>query len=92
MKIRNEQRAYERDERRLKKERLIRKRSLRIYRRVTIIFLGLMLIAGVFLVVKKDKTYSETENRMLAQKPEFSMDSLISGQFMQDVESFSHRM
>ena len=86
--MRNEQRAYERDERRLKKERLIRKRSLRIYRRVTIIFLGLMLIAGVFLVVKKDKTYSETENRMLAQKPEFSMDSLISGQFMQDVESY----
>lgn len=35
-----------------------------------------------------DKEYSESENRMLAQAPEFSLTNLASGKFMTDMEDY----
>lgn len=35
-----------------------------------------------------DKAFSETENRNLAQKPEFSIQNLISGKFSKDFEQY----
>lgn len=78
----------EQEDRRSRRERLIQQRSFRIYKKATLVFLGLILAAGVCLIFQKDKAYSETENRMLAQKPEFSLANLASGQFMQDMESY----
>lgn len=69
------------------RQRLLRQRSFRIYRVVTIIFLGVILVAGIANLVTKDKTYSEAENRMLAQKANISLSGIFSGEYMKDVES-----
>lgn len=45
-------------------------------------------MATVFNLFGKDKTYSETENRMLAQKPEFSLYALANGSYMSDMEDY----
>lgn len=45
------------------------------------IFLFFLIIAFAFNLFSKDKKYSESENRMLAQKPEFSMANLASGKY-----------
>ncbi|MDZ4910703.1 hypothetical protein GNF68_17155, partial [Clostridium perfringens] len=42
--------------------------------------LFLVLFVGANIIVK-DKTFSETENRMLAGKPKFSVDKLLEGRF-----------
>lgn len=70
------------------KKRLIRQRSFRIYRMVTVVFLVFILVVGIVNFVKKDKTYSETENRMLAQKATMTLANLASGEYMTDVENY----
>ena len=54
------------------------------------ISLFLAFIFGLFLVnfLIPDRTFSPIENRMLAQKPEFSWEGLFSGEFMQDFEAY----
>ena len=52
---------------------------------IFLVFLCVML-AGCLLL--PDKAFSETENRTLAQKPEFSWKALVSGKFTQDVETY----
>lgn len=52
------------------------------------IFLFFLIIAFAFNLFSKDKKYSESENRMLAQKPEFSMANLASGKYMKDMEDY----
>lgn len=42
----------------------------------------------VSFFVRKDKDFSETENRYLAQKPDFSWENVLSGKYMQDVEEY----
>ncbi len=76
------------EERRRRREKIYRERTFKIYIKITIIFLLFLLITCVFNIFSKDKEYSETENRMLAQKPEFSLDSLASGDFMTDMEDY----
>lgn len=76
------------EEKRLRKQKILRERSAKIYIRITGVFLLFLLIATVFNLFGKDKTFSETENRMLAQKPEFSLNSLTSGKFMSDMEDY----
>ncbi|MGN0403425.1 MAG: DHHW family protein [Acetatifactor sp.] len=39
-------------------------------------------------LVKKDREFSETENRYLSQKPAFSMENFFSGQYTREVESY----
>ena len=48
-------------------------------------------IGGVFLLslVLPKKEFSELENRFLAQTPEFSLESLQSGDFMADAEDYT---
>ena len=76
------------EEKRRRREKIYRERTFKIYIKITIIFLLFLLITCVFNIFSKDKEYSETENRMLAQKPEFSLDSLASGDFMTDMEDY----
>ena len=76
------------EERRLRKQQVLRERSAKIYIKITGVFLLFLLIATVFNLFNKDKEFSETENRMLAQKPEFSLSSLASGKFMSDMEDY----
>lgn len=70
------------------KQKMRRERSFKIYWKVTAIFLAALLFVGVYLIFHKDKEYSETENRMLAQKPVFSLANVASGKFMTDMESY----
>ena len=49
------------------------------------LFLGALLAAHVLL---PDRAKSETENRTLAQLPEFSWEALKSGAFTEDVEEY----
>ncbi len=53
------------------------------------IFISLIyLITILNMLTPKNKTISEVENRTLAQKPVFSMDSLLSGKYFRDFENF----
>ena len=66
----------------------IKERRFTIYRRITFIVLGFILVGILWSLIQKDKDYSETENRMLAQKPELTLSSLSSGKFMKDMENY----
>ncbi len=52
------------------------------------------LLAAILLLftaadlVNKERVYSETENRLLAKKPEFSRESLLSGEFGEQYETY----
>ncbi len=51
-------------------------------------FLFLTAGAGIFTLAVKDKDFSQAENRMLSQKPHFSLSALFDGSFMADFESW----
>lgn len=76
------------EEKRRRKEKLFYRRSSKIYFKMAGIFLFFLIIAFAFNLFSKDKKYSESENRMLAQKPEFSMANLASGKYMKDMEDY----
>ena len=52
------------------------------------IVIVLIFVISVANIVLPDKDFSEKENRMLAQKPELSMTSLLDGRFMSHSESY----
>lgn len=55
----------------------------------TVGFLCVILLFFVLSdLLQKDKLYSETENRMLAQRPEFNWEKLINGDFMDEYETY----
>lgn len=76
------------EEKRRRKEKLFYQRSSKIYFKMAGIFLFFLIIAFAFNLFSKDKKYSESENRMLAQKPEFSMANLACGKYMKDMEDY----
>lgn len=51
-------------------------------------FILLTAGAGIFTLTAKDREFSDSENRMLSQKPSFSLDRLIDGRFMSDFEGW----
>lgn len=50
-----------------------------------LMFIGTFFVLNTF---SADKEFSEKENRVLAQKPEFSVKSLVSGEFTRDYETY----
>lgn len=76
------------EERQKKRARIYRQRTGKIYFRITCIFLLFMVLAIALNIFMPDKEYSESENRMLAQAPEFSLTNLASGKFMTDMEDY----
>ena len=76
------------EERQLRKQKLFYHRSSKIYIKMAGIFLVFLIVAFAFNLFSKDKKYSESENRMLAQKPVFSMANLTSGKYMKDMEDY----
>lgn len=57
------------------------------------IFTGIIAIVLIFAItltnlILPDREFSEKENRMLAQKPELSLSSLLDGRFMKHCESW----
>lgn len=49
-----------------------------------------LFIGGIFVLnqVKPDEEFSELENRPLAQKPEFTVEDLVSGDYTEDLEEY----
>ena len=76
------------EERQIRKQKLFYHRSSKIYIKMARIFLVFLIVAFAFNLFSKDKKYSESENRMLAQKPVFSMANLTSGKYMKDMEDY----
>lgn len=61
----------------------------RLYDKLRIGFFGLAL-GGLFFasVLHKPSTFSEEENRFLAERPEFTVKKLLDGSFMMDYETY----
>ena len=55
---------------------------------LTGIFIAWIAVFMLAIIALPDKSFSETENRYLAQKPEFSLSALKSGKFAKDFESY----
>lgn len=55
---------------------------------ITCLFLAFLGIFAAANAVTPDKDFSPMENRALAQMPELTRDSLLSGDFMEDFESY----
>lgn len=57
-------------------------------------WINVILISAVILIFtvadffQEDRLFSDTENRMLAQKPKFSLESLFRGTYTQDYETY----
>lgn len=51
-------------------------------------FLGVLLVICLLNLVWPDAEFSETENRMLAQKPSLTLSGIESGRFMEQYESY----
>ena len=57
---------------------------------LTAALLALLLLALTAAdLVKPDRLFSETENRILAQKPESSLENILSGGYEEDYESYA---
>lgn len=55
---------------------------------VTALFCGFLGVVAAANALTPDKSFSELENRNLAQKPALTLQALLSGQFMSDYESY----
>ncbi len=57
---------------------------------LTVALLVLLLLALTAAdLVKPDRLFSDTENRILAQKPESSLENILSGGYEEDYESYA---
>lgn len=72
----------------MNKKSKIRNNKKSYYQASAVIFI---LFIGIFVganLITKDKTYSETENRILATKPNFTIDRLLEGRFTSKFEDY----
>ena len=71
-----------------RQERRNKNKQKKYHKTSAVIFiLFLVLIVGGNIITK-DKTFSETENRMLATKPKFTVDRLLEGRFTSKFEDY----
>ena len=52
------------------------------------LFMGAIIIMGFLTFFGPNKSYSENEKRILSEFPEFSWDSLVSGEFQDGLEKY----
>lgn len=62
------------------------KKSYRII--AAALFLAALFITPALLLFSSDRDFSENENRYLAQRPELSLEAVLSGRFMKDTEKY----
>ena len=53
-----------------------------------LIFLLLLILPGVWMLVSPDRSFSDNENRMLAQQPPLRAADLLSGDFQEGLEQW----
>ena len=62
---------------------------LKIYYSImTLVFLVILIVIVTLNTIKKDIKFSESENRILAQKPKFSIDRLLEGRYTKKYEKY----
>lgn len=62
---------------------------MKIAKRIISVLVSLTLLAGMLLLLLTDKkTFSENENRMLAEFPSFSLSSLRDGDYTAELEEY----
>lgn len=64
------------------------KRKLQRMKAAAIVFLATTGLICLVNLVSRDKEFSEKENRMLEQKPKFTLGAVESGRFMKQYESY----
>lgn len=70
------------------RDRKKQNKQKRYYEASAVLFiLFLILIVGANIITK-DRTFSESENRMLATKPKFTIDRLLEGRFTSKFEDY----
>ena len=75
-------------EKKKKSRRIFKWRLTAAYRTLAILFIVVLVIATAANIFKKDISYSESENRLLTQRPVISWESIKSGRFMTDFENY----
>lgn len=65
-----------------------KKKSLLFFRDMAIVFVLLIFILTILNLLKKDQSFSESENRMLAEKPKFSVERLVQGKYTDGFETY----
>lgn len=73
---------------RSRKKRRIQLYRERWYRLLGMAFVGVLAVFVIINLLKGDREFSENENRNLAQKPEFSKEALLNGQYFSDVDDY----
>lgn len=64
-------------------------KSNKVNRRLmAVVFLLFIAIMSVSNILRREKTFSEEENRNLTGRPEFSISSLLSGEYIKKYESY----
>lgn len=71
-----------------KQRKKLPKGSKRVYTVLAAAFLSVVIIICGAGLLHKDRTFSDRENRMLAQRPELSLTNLSSGRFMRQYEEY----
>lgn len=60
----------------------------KLYSLLCLLLLSAMLLIGLYSLFDRDRVKSDTENRMLAQKPKFSVSALLDGSYISKLESY----
>lgn len=58
------------------------------YKIMCFLFILILAIITLLNIIKEDIKFSDTENRMLAQKPKFTMERFIEGRFTKKFEKY----
>jgi hypothetical protein len=76
------------NERKRKRQRQIRNRKRGFSKCMIFLFAGVLAVVTVVNLILPDRKYSSQENRMLTELPRLSRDSVQSGKFMSQFESY----
>ena len=71
-----------------KRSRTKSNRKKSIYLATMFMFIAVILVLVLVMLLTSDKTFSDRENRVLAQMPSFSLASAADGSFMTDAEDY----
>lgn len=80
--------SVSKEEQRKRKKRLRRLIAERIYKIAAVLFVLTLAAVAIGNLLKKDVEFSESENRILTQKPEWNLREVAAGDFMTQAESY----
>lgn len=82
------EREHHLSERRKELKKRTMRRQISLYRKMARVSLVVLALFFVINIIKPKKDFSAAENRMLAKRPELTWESVKSGRFMSEFESY----